>query len=172
MIEYKIGDLLKDCTAPFLVHQVNCMGIMGGGIAAQIREQNPKVYEDYAKLCSKQRHVGELLGCTQVLEVDNFDPTENCQYIINCFAQERVSNSSKMTSYDALDECFTGVHKYCNEVFPLGCTIGIPYKIGCGLGGGNWRIVEAIITKNFPPSCNVNVEIWVLPEFEYEVEVL
>ena len=172
MIEYKIGDLLKDCTAPFLVHQVNCMGIMGGGIAAQIREQNPKLCESYVKLCNKQKFVGELLGCNQVLEIDDFDPKENCQYIINCFAQENVSNSSKMTSYDALDECMIGVRKYCNEVFPLGCNIGIPYKIGCGLGGGDWKIVEAIIAKNFPPSGNINVEIWVLPEFEYEVEVL
>lgn len=168
MITYKVGDLLKDCSAPLLLHQTNCLGVMGGGIAAQIRKQNPKVYEEYSWLCSKQSSIGELLGTIQILPKDNFS-LSNPQYIVNCFGQREVSNSFKMTSYDALDECFNAVRNYCNEKYPEGCKIGIPYKIGCGLGGGNWEIVEAIISKNFPSNSNIEVEIWLLPEFKHEV---
>lgn len=167
MISYKVGDLLKDCSATFLLHQTNCMGIMGGGIAAQIRKQNPKVYEEYSWLCCKQTTVGDLLGTIQILPKDNYD-TNNPQYIVNCFGQNHISKSSKMTSYDALDECFMAVRDYCNKKYFDGCTIGIPYKIGCGLGGGDWEIVEAIISKNFPSDSKIDVEIWMLPG---EVEV-
>ena len=167
MIKYKIGDLLKDCSATFLLHQTNCMGIMGGGIAAQIRKLNPVVNKDYMRLCSNQQMLGDLLGTIQILEVDNFEPL-NPQFIVNCFGQKEISSYSKMTSYDALDDCFIAMRKHCHRVFPEGCTIGIPYKIGCGLGGGDWEIVEAIINKNFN-NTNITVEIWTLPEYAEEL---
>ena len=167
MIVYKIGDLLKDSSAMFLLHQVNCLGVMGHGIAAQIRKQNPQVNRDYIYLCNGQKEVGELLGSVQILKKDIFD-TLNPQYIVNCFGQKNVSTVTKMTSYDALDECFSALKSYCKAQYPKGCTIGLPYKIGCGLGGGDWTIVKAIIDKNFAKS-NINVEIWALPQFKNEV---
>lgn len=168
MIEYKVGDLLKDSSAMFLLHQVNCLGVMGGGIAAQIKKQNPQVNRDYVYLCNGQKEVGELLGNVQILPIDKFNPS-NPQYIVNCFGQKNISSITKMTSYDALDECFVAIKNYCETHYPEGCIIGLPYKIGCGLGGGDWKIVEAIIDKNFALSNSIDVEIWVLPEFESEV---
>lgn len=168
MITYKIGDLLKDSSAMFLLHQVNCLGIMGHGIAAQIKKQNPQVNKDYIYLCNGQSYLGELLGNIQILKRDNFNPL--CpQYIVNCFGQKNISSKTKMTSYDALNECFRAVRVYCENHYPEGCTIGLPYKIGCGLGGGDWEIVKAIIFKNFIKSKIVDVEIWVLPQFEKEL---
>jgi O-acetyl-ADP-ribose deacetylase (regulator of RNase III) len=168
MITYKIGDLLKDSSAMFLLHQVNCMGIMGGGIAYQIKLQNPQVNRDYIYLCNGQKEIGELLGNVQILPVDDFYSLKP-QYIVNCFGQKKVSSITKMTSYDALDECFIAVKNYCEVHYPEGCVIGLPYKIGCGLGGGDWEIVEAIIRKNFAQSKSIDVEIWVLPQFKNEV---
>ena len=168
MIKYKIGDLLKNSSAMFLLHQVNCMGIMGGGIAYQIKLQNPQVNRDYIYLCNGQKEVGELLGNVQILPIDKFN-SSTPQYIVNCFGQKNISSITKMTSYDALDECFIAVKNYCEIHYPEGCVIGLPYKIGCGLGGGDWEIVEAIIRKNFARSKSIDVEIWVLPEFESEV---
>ena len=39
-------------------------------------------------------------------------------------------------------------------------TIGFPYKIGCGLAGGDWNIVYNIIEEEF--SGNYNVKIYKL----------
>ena len=51
MIINKTGDLLKsDCD--IIVHQVNVNGIMGGGIARQIAEQNPILLQDYEYHCN------------------------------------------------------------------------------------------------------------------------
>ena len=45
MITYKNGDLLES-NCNFICHQVNCQGVMGSGIAKQIRNLFPFVYED------------------------------------------------------------------------------------------------------------------------------
>ena len=43
---YKTGDLL-DAPVDYICHQVNCQGRMGSGIAKQIKERWPVVYEGY-----------------------------------------------------------------------------------------------------------------------------
>lgn len=44
-----------------LVNTVNCAGIMGAGIALECRLRYPKMFEQYAKLCSdKQLDIGQL----------------------------------------------------------------------------------------------------------------
>ena len=48
MIKIIDGDLFET-DAKFIVHQVNCMGRMGSGVALQVKEKYPHVYEEYAK---------------------------------------------------------------------------------------------------------------------------
>ena len=36
-----------------ICHQVNCQGVMGSGIAKQVREKYPNVYNSYKKACDK-----------------------------------------------------------------------------------------------------------------------
>ena len=45
MIHYVKGNLL-DSDCDYICHQVNCQGVMGSGIAKQIRERWPEVYKD------------------------------------------------------------------------------------------------------------------------------
>lgn len=49
MIKIIDGDLFET-DAKFIVHQVNCMGRMGSGVALQVKEKYPHVYEEYKKL--------------------------------------------------------------------------------------------------------------------------
>ena len=44
------------------------------------------------------------------------------------------------------------------KLVPAGETIAMPYKIGCGLGGGNWNVVYGIIEKILGPY--YTVELW------------
>jgi len=56
------GDLLN---APFQViaHQVNCMGVMGAGVAKSLRLKYPGLYESYKEMCSLyERNRKDLLG--------------------------------------------------------------------------------------------------------------
>lgn len=46
------GDILTiptDGRPTVVCHQVNCKGVMGAGLAKQIREKHPEVYEAYKK---------------------------------------------------------------------------------------------------------------------------
>lgn len=131
MIYYKKGNLLE-CTETTIIHQVNCRGVMNSGVAKAIREAYPKVYTDYLELEASST----LLGCVQYVEVDN-------KIIVNLFGQDNYRpRTVRHTSYDALEEGFRKIKR------DLKGNLAIP-KIGCGLGGGDWRIVSAIIETVF-----------------------
>ena len=61
MIEYKTGDILSE-DAEALVNTVNCVGIMGRGIALQFKNAFPENFKYYAAACmlrgAPDRHGG------------------------------------------------------------------------------------------------------------------
>ncbi len=60
MIKIVQGDLLK-ANAEALVNTVNCVGIMGRGIAAQFKKAFPQNYKDYKKVCdNKELYTGKM----------------------------------------------------------------------------------------------------------------
>lgn len=61
MIRVIDGDLFTT-DARFIVHQVNCKGVMGSGVAKQVRNKYPHVFVEYKKACSE-----EMLGKIQVV---------------------------------------------------------------------------------------------------------
>jgi O-acetyl-ADP-ribose deacetylase (regulator of RNase III) len=136
-IRYKTGNLL-DAPVDYICQQVNCQGRMGSGIAKQIREKWPLVYEEYAFKCNgpKDKNV-PLLGSVQFVET--FDCT-----VINLFAQQYYGYDGKRyTSYDAFWACLGEI----KEKVPKGSKIGFPYKIGCGLGGASWPVIFQMIDE-------------------------
>lgn len=127
------GDIF-DSNADAIVHQVNCQGVMGAGVARQVRDKYPNVYVEYRALCDRYRNnTAALLGYVLGIECGNV-------FILNCFAQDGYGAGGCYTDYDALAECFQTI----NGAF-RGKRIAIPYQIGCGLGGGDWNVVSDII---------------------------
>jgi hypothetical protein len=61
------------------------------------------------------------------------------------YSQDGFGRDKQFTDYNALRECFQKVRHYAG-----GRTVYIPYRIGCGLGGGNWEEVSAIIEQEIP----------------------
>lgn len=137
MIKYVKGDLLE-AEQNVIVHQCNAQDTMGSGVAKAIRDKYPVVYTDYVKSFKdipKQERMGMVLG-VQV-------GTERSVVICNLIAQYHyLPRGIRHTSYDALTKGFEEIKKHTKE------DLAMP-KIGCGLGGGNWRIVSAIIESVF-----------------------
>ena len=131
MINIVEGDLL-DAAEDIIVHQVNCYGIMGGGVAKQIREKWPEVYDGYSKMCKacrKQRK--DLLGTVF------FKRVGVNKFIANAFGQYGIDSSGgRSTNYGALREALLKVRDFSEGGR---WSIAIPYGIGCGLGGGDWE---------------------------------
>ena len=61
MIKIVKGNLL-DATEDIIAHQVNCMGVMGSGLAKQIRNKYPEVYANYKDYLKNYK--GKILGCS------------------------------------------------------------------------------------------------------------
>lgn len=128
-IKYCKGDLLL-ADELHLVHGCNAQGVMGSGVARVIRAAYPQAYEDYI---TAHKQGKTLLGNIIVSVQDNG------RIIHNAITQEYYGRDGKTyVSYWAIAECFSKL-----ESFNLG-HIALP-KIGAGLGGGDWQVIEAII---------------------------
>lgn len=136
MIHYVKGNLL-DSNCDYICHQVNCQGVMGSGIAKQIRERWPVVFSSYRAYCDRHMR-DELLGEIWGVRVSDD------QWVVNMFAQDNFGyDGRRFTSYDAFATCLTKMR----DRLPKDKTIGFPKNIGCGLGGGNWKIISTLIEE-------------------------
>ena len=133
-MKYIQCDLLE-APANIIVHQVNCMGAMGRGLALQIKQRYPSVYKHYKMACDKYRPE-ELLGKVQVIRISD------TLSVVNLFGQLDYGTVARYTDYTAFREA---VQKL-NDRF-RGETIAFPYKIGCGLAGGDWDTIQSIIAE-------------------------
>lgn len=134
---------ILDITNGVIIHQVNCRGVMGAGLALQIRNKYPIVYKRYIYACQMLKQ-SELLGCIQPIQV-----TDSLT-IVNCFSQLDYGRDKCHTNYKALKAC---LHKV--NALKRG-TIYVPYRIGCGLAGGDWDVVSKMLINELNDYVVVN----------------
>ena len=136
-----IGDILDYADkVNIIAHQVNCQGIMGGGLALQIKNKWPEVNRAYVELVDNW---DELLGVCQIVRVGSSFG------IANLFGQYDIGGGCQ-TDYKAL---FKSLHSLREQMIIHELkSVAFPVKLGCGLAGGNWDIVSALIKKAFAGS--------------------
>ena len=146
MITYKKGNLLATEDS-VIIHGCNARGVMGAGVALQIKLKYPKAFTDYERFC-KQR--ANPLGLVCISTQPDY------KVIINAITQSGYSNeNTRHVSYDAVDDCMVRIGQYSEPQ----TRISIP-KIGAGLGGGDWKVIEAIINHRLS---EFNITVWELP---------
>lgn len=145
MITYHDGDLLES-SCDIIAHQVNEYGVMGAGIAAQIKDKYPNIYDAYHFIVESGSRID---GVVYPVKVENSD-----RIVVNCFTQRNGK-----TDYKALKEAVIQV-KVIAKIYAAK-TVGIPYKYGCGIAYGDWDIVEKIWTDAFADS-PIELQIWKL----------
>ena len=122
MMRILIGDIFES-EMKTLVNTVNCVGVMGKGIAHVVKKKFPGVFEDYARRCkSGQVQLGEPYHFTDLTGVSivNF-PTKN-----HWRAMTRLSDIE-----NGLDFFVASVHEWQIE------SVAFP-PLGCGNGGLEW----------------------------------
>lgn len=138
MIELKQGDILA-AGAEALVNTVNCVGIMGRGIALQFRNAFPENFKAYETAC---KHDEVQPGRMFVFDAG---PRNTPRYIINFPTKRHWRGNSRMADIES------GLEAMVGEVRRLSIrSIAIP-PLGCGLGGLKWaevrpRIEAALMT--------------------------
>lgn len=131
MITYQKGDLL-DAVEPVIVHGCNNKGVMRSGVAKAIRAKWSEAYKVYKDASSLP--MGDIIPIFSI-------PSN--KWIINAITQDGYGRDGrKYVCYDAIAKCFRDINTFCAE---MGYdSIAIP-KIGAGLGGGDWDVIEEII---------------------------
>lgn len=130
-------------------HQANCFHTMGAGIAASIKAKYPEAFE--ADLLFGRRGESGKLGKFSVAK------TYDEKFVYNLYGQYNMGGWKRQTSYDALCNALTGVkeHAKTNMVKYL----GFPRNMGCVLGGGDWRVVKALIESVYEGDPDITVYI-------------
>lgn len=137
-IEYRKGNLL-DVKEGVIIHGCNLQGVMGAGVAKAIKEKYPKCFDEYKKYLFLTESV--TLGEFSTYEASPHLVIENLLTQINYGRDPRV----RYVSYDAISYGFKALNKKHSETVPF----YFP-KIGAGLGGGNWEVIEKIIESECP----------------------
>lgn len=132
MINYKTGDLFND-NAEAIVNTVNCVGVMGRGIALQFKKRYPENFKKYEAKCK----LGEIMpGQVFVYETNSFI---NPKYIINFPTKRHWRGASRIEDIESgLVDLVKTIKNY--EIN----SIAIP-PLGSGLGGLEWTLVKSKI---------------------------
>jgi O-acetyl-ADP-ribose deacetylase (regulator of RNase III) len=129
MIEYRTGDILQADTEA-LVNTVNCVGIMGRGVALQFKNAYPENFKFYVAACERgEVRPGQML----VFETGQLT---NPKYIINFPTKRHWRGKSR------LEDIETGLKTLAEEIRTRRIrSIALP-PLGSGLGGLDWTNVR------------------------------
>lgn len=147
MFEYKKGNILQEQTDA-IINTVNCVGIMGRGIALQFKQAYPDNFKAYKQACDK----GEVQPGKMF--VYSSGSLFNPKYIINFPTKRHWKGKSNIQDIKSgLIALKKDIQKY--EI----SSIAIP-PLGCGLGGLNWNEIKPLIEQTFSDMPDVKFVIY------------
>ncbi|WP_370163070.1 type II toxin-antitoxin system antitoxin DNA ADP-ribosyl glycohydrolase DarG [Limimaricola soesokkakensis] len=147
MIEFTTGNILHS-DAEALVNTVNCVGVMGRGVALQFKNRFPGNFQAYAAACSS-----ELVQPGRMFVYETRSLT-NPRFIINFPTKRHWKGKSR------IEDIESGLQALVHEVRARGIrSIAIP-PLGAGLGGLDWSDVRARILDAMSPLENVHVVVF------------
>ena len=152
--QIKHGDVLNANNC-IIVHGTNCCGVMGAGVAYQIKNRFPEVYDAYIeKYKSKQTKYNTDNGSNLVFDglklgEISYGQVGPFKFIVNANTQFNCGTDKRYADYEAIAKCFENVKILHTEIYAkTGLKLDIVFPmIGAGLAGGNWNIIETIILE-------------------------
>jgi O-acetyl-ADP-ribose deacetylase (regulator of RNase III) len=147
MIEIRRGDIIGE-DAEALVNAVNCVGVMGKGVALQIKVAFPANFREYAAACRR----GQVMpGKVFVHETGQLI---NPRFIINFPTKRHWRDESR------IEDIESGLRSLRHEIEFRGIqSVALP-AIGCGLGGLRWTAVRPLIEQTLGVLNGVRVVVF------------
>ncbi|UJW28830.1 macro domain-containing protein [Saccharothrix sp. AJ9571] len=151
MIIEKMGNLLDD-DAEALVNTVNCVGVMGKGIALAFKHRWPAMYASYQEQC---RRGLVRPGSVRPWRGEARGSRAGIPLIVNVATKDHWRDPSQIEWIDqALPQLVQLVHSERID------SIAIP-PLGCGLGGLDWAQVQPRIHRALEPAlAEVDVRLY------------
>jgi O-acetyl-ADP-ribose deacetylase (regulator of RNase III) len=127
-----------------IVNTVNCVGVMGRGIALEYKNRYPEMYEKYKKLCEEQKISSGTLWIYKTKD----------RWILNFPTKNHWRYPSKMEYIEK------GLKKLKDTYHKKGIkSIAFP-QLGVSSGGLDWENVRSLM-KQYLSQMNIPVEIYV-----------
>ncbi len=134
MLIYRRTSIL-DSTAQTLVNTVNCVGVMGKGLAKEFKNRDPEMFQTYKRICDQK-----LLRPGKLWLWKNAD-----QWVLNFPTKDHWRYPSKVEWIEA------GLEKFVKGYADLGIReISFP-RLGCGNGGLDWLDVKPVMERHLAP---------------------
>ncbi|MBI3609804.1 MAG: macro domain-containing protein [Nitrospirae bacterium] len=132
MVKVLIGDLFQS-EAQTLVNTVNCIGVMGKGIALQFKERFPDMYEDYVRRCK----AGEVKLGQPYLYRSLMPP-----WVLNFPTKDHWRSVAR------LQDIVRGLEYLERYYVEWGiASLAVP-PLGCGEGQLEWRVVGSTLYRH------------------------
>lgn len=142
-VTVKVGDLLES-KAQTLVNTVNCVGVMGKGIALQFRERFPDMFKDYVARCKR----GEVRLGEPYLYRRLIGP-----WVLNFPTKNHWREVSKLW---AIAEGLEYLAAHCREWGIK--SLAVP-PLGCGNGQLDWSVVGPTLYRGLS-ALDIPVELY------------
>ena len=139
MLEYKAECILKSAQRreiDYLLHGCNCMKTFGAGFAKKLKEKYPDANKaDQNNPLPAYAKIGSYSSCV----IGDF--CEPDLTIVNLYTQYDYGTGYRRAEYGAIKR---SLEMFVRDFVVVNKTIGL-VKIGSGLGGANFNIVQSII---------------------------
>lgn len=152
-LNIKFGNMLS-VESGLIIHGCNTHGVMGSGIALQVKERWPECFSIYSSFCKENPNKDSLLG-----QVIPYAVPDTSLIIANAITQKDFGNdrNKKYVSYEAIAKTFSIIAEAAHFT-----KVPIHYPlIGAGLGGGDWAIISDIIECVFMSWPLVERTLWI-----------
>ena len=130
MIRFCKGNMFED-DAEAVVVTVNCVGVMGKGVALIARDLYPKNFENYRKMCRQNLYIP---GCVHMFIEDN-------KKVINFATKNHWRNPSHI---GWIQKGLAELRRLIQDKSIK--SIAVP-PVGCGNGKLDWIEVEPLVKK-------------------------
>lgn len=136
-VTFKQGDMFAK-PADAIVNTVNCVGVMGKGVALEFKRRWPANFDEYKSLCDRKE-----LRPGKVFVHHNSDmlDRDSWKFLINFPTKDHWKQKSKI---DYIDE---GLDDFLAQVGNLGIRSVVLPPLGCGNGGLDWEDVRSLIVR-------------------------
>jgi O-acetyl-ADP-ribose deacetylase (regulator of RNase III) len=121
-----------------IVHQVNCRGVMGAGLAKSLRSRYTSIFQPYAQHCKAGTFRPGMV---------QFIPVSPTLHICNLAGQDGFGRDRQYSDYGAIAVALAKVYQ---TAIAHDLPVYIPHGMGCGLAGGDWSIVSKLIAQHCP----------------------
>lgn len=134
------------------IHGANCQCTMRSGIAREVVQRLPELYDADKETRTLYRYPDDKLGLISYVNYPNN------KYAYNLYTQLYYGRDRRHLNYGALARSVHLAYQHVSQQLKGQYDINVAMpRVGCGLAGGDWDIVEEILTYANTPRFNFYV---------------